>query len=385
MKKRVLGLMGAFLLVPSVVFAVPVAITWEWTLEDPDVTTFRYQINGEDDASWTVVDATQRSYTAEDLDGSLSYTLYLQQSYDGVHFSVSATSTSEPLSSPALAEEATGEEKPAAVEQELLSDVAENGEVQPADEQVFPEEAVDQSVATEEMAPLAEQEEIVSEPLVGSEESPLVEEVQKEEPVAGSGEAEPVVDDAVLAEPEEEPSVPQADSVVAAKPVRERAPLRFGFGLYGGASYLLDKDSYIVSTNDHTWIPSLGGELKIENIFAGKHFGLGLDLKGAWMPDANVEWKDTFDSSAEITNGLDGSALLEIDLNFGKSLFTLGAGGFGSYDFDNWSYGIAAGAGFGYHLTKHFYLGLDGQYRYYLYGNKKAQTVGGTMSFLFTF
>ena len=107
-------------------------VSWEWLLSDPDVTAYRYQLNGED-GEWTVVDGNTSSYTAKGLDPYTDYTLYLQCSYDGVNWSVSATSTAyhlleiEPEPEPVVEEvvveepvvEEPAEEAEAAIEEVL--------------------------------------------------------------------------------------------------------------------------------------------------------------------------------------------------------------------------------------------------------------------------
>lgn len=80
--------------------AVPVDLTWDWKLNDLDVTTFRFQLDGEDENKWIVVDSSVTSYSAKDLDGTKEYTLYLQQSDDGVFFSKSVKSTNSAIISP---------------------------------------------------------------------------------------------------------------------------------------------------------------------------------------------------------------------------------------------------------------------------------------------
>ncbi|HPK47778.1 MAG: hypothetical protein GXY63_07070, partial [Spirochaetales bacterium] len=97
MRVKFIALLTALVVVPAIVFAAPVVVTWEWMLEDPMVTTFRYQLDGEDEANWTVVDSFVTSYTEVGLDGDVPHTLYLQQSYDGINFSGSAISVAEPL------------------------------------------------------------------------------------------------------------------------------------------------------------------------------------------------------------------------------------------------------------------------------------------------
>ncbi|MFA6732718.1 MAG: hypothetical protein WCS07_08270, partial [Sphaerochaeta sp.] len=97
MKRKFIAVLAALILLPTFLFAVPVVVTWEWLLEDPMVTTFRYQIDGEEEDKWTVVDSSVTSYTERGLDGTQAHTLYLQQSYDGVYFSGSALSVAEPM------------------------------------------------------------------------------------------------------------------------------------------------------------------------------------------------------------------------------------------------------------------------------------------------
>lgn len=72
-------------------------VSWQWLLSDPDVTAYRYQLNGEVEDGWTVVDGKTDTYSATDLDPYKDYTLYLQCSYDGVNWSESATSTAYAL------------------------------------------------------------------------------------------------------------------------------------------------------------------------------------------------------------------------------------------------------------------------------------------------
>ena len=48
MKLKFTALLAVLILLPAILFAVPVAVTWEWLLEDPEVTTFRFQIDSED-------------------------------------------------------------------------------------------------------------------------------------------------------------------------------------------------------------------------------------------------------------------------------------------------------------------------------------------------
>lgn len=76
----------------STVAAATMNVNWQWILNDPDVTAYRYQLNGEEDGNWIVVDGATSSFTATGLDPYLDYTLYLQASYDGINWSESASS-----------------------------------------------------------------------------------------------------------------------------------------------------------------------------------------------------------------------------------------------------------------------------------------------------
>ena len=77
--------------------AQEMSVTWEWLLDDPAVNYYRYQLNGTDDNGWTVVSGTTSSYLAEGLDPYQDHTLYLERSYDGVHWSETASATAEAL------------------------------------------------------------------------------------------------------------------------------------------------------------------------------------------------------------------------------------------------------------------------------------------------
>lgn len=134
--KRGLALV-ALMLFSVVLFATPVIVTWDWELEDPKVTAFRYQIGGEDDDTWTTVDTSVTSYELEVSDTSQSYTLYLQQSYDGINFSESAVEVAEPtlLTEP----QATG-----------LADMDSEGIVEEAKDEVVEDESTKLVVSEKE-------------------------------------------------------------------------------------------------------------------------------------------------------------------------------------------------------------------------------------------
>ena len=93
MKKTLLALV--FLFVSAfALFALEGNVTWVWFENDPNVEYYRYQVDGEDDDKWTVVDwtVTEVTYT---LDVTVLHTLYLQQSYDGINWSESSYTESE--------------------------------------------------------------------------------------------------------------------------------------------------------------------------------------------------------------------------------------------------------------------------------------------------
>ena len=91
-------------------------VTWQWLLNDPYVTSYRYQLDGENEDGWTVVSADTDTYVAVGLDPYKDYTLYLQCTYDGSVWSESAKSTAyallEYVEVPAVVEEPVVEEAP---------------------------------------------------------------------------------------------------------------------------------------------------------------------------------------------------------------------------------------------------------------------------------
>lgn len=94
----------------SCAFATDGIVTWTWFENDPNVEFYRYQVDGEEDGKWTVVDWSVSEVSYE-LDVSVVHTLYLQQSYDGIVWSESSMTDSE-IYQPAEYEE-TPEELPA--------------------------------------------------------------------------------------------------------------------------------------------------------------------------------------------------------------------------------------------------------------------------------
>lgn len=74
--------------------ALEAEITWVWFENDPNVQYYRYQIDGEDEDKWTVVDFFINEVTLT-LDVTVMHTLYLQQSYDGIFWSESSFTESD--------------------------------------------------------------------------------------------------------------------------------------------------------------------------------------------------------------------------------------------------------------------------------------------------
>ncbi len=92
--KKLLALLLLLTCVLSGVLATTGRVTWSWFENDPRVSYYRYQVDGELDDNWTVVDYSVNEASFE-LDISVIHTLYLQQSYDGVQWSESSHVDSE--------------------------------------------------------------------------------------------------------------------------------------------------------------------------------------------------------------------------------------------------------------------------------------------------
>lgn len=154
MKKRIITLLALLVLLPVMVFATDVVITWQWMLDDPQVTGFRYQLNGEDPEGWTVVDGMTSSCVFENLDSSKEYTLYLQQTYDGVNWSPSAVSTAMPV----VVADDTMVEEPAAMDDAMVEESQEVAMVDETTEEVVDAASEDKMMAEEEVVDAASEE-----------------------------------------------------------------------------------------------------------------------------------------------------------------------------------------------------------------------------------
>ena len=109
--KKIASVLLLALFTMACALALEGLVTWTWFENDPDVEFFRYQVDGEDDDNWTVVDWSVNEVTYE-LDVSVIHTLYLQQSYDGVIWSESSMTDSEIFLPEEETEEPVEEEVP---------------------------------------------------------------------------------------------------------------------------------------------------------------------------------------------------------------------------------------------------------------------------------
>ena len=386
MKKRSLLLVALVLFTVSL-FAAPVVVTWEWMLEDPNVTTFRYQVDGEEPDGWIVVDSSVTSYTVKGLDGSKAYTLYLQQSYDGENFSGSAQAISEPMF-PAEPEVTMAEAEPvieevvepAIVEEEVV--VAEAEPVVVAEEIVVAE--AEPVVVAEEIVVAEAEPVVVAEEVVVAEAEPVV--VAEEVVVA---EAEPVVvaEEVVVAETEPvveaEPVVAEvAPAVVAETPVVEekvKADSRFmtTITLGGRVSRLSDT----ISNNTPAFNPTnlqveLG--LQFNNMMTfNEKLGLGMDVGLAYTPYYSGSWSTAIKNISSVISdsvqAITVSVAPMLNMDLGKVSIDLGAGafltygpGFKSTKGNASMYGAFAKLGMAYQINSKFSIGLDAKYNFVL-------------------
>lgn len=122
MRKALLAVCLLFIAV-FVLSAAEADVTWVWFENDPAVQYYRYQVDGEEDDNWTVVDFFINEVTIT-LDVSEPHTLYLQQSYDGINWSVSSFTESDVYSD----FEDTGEDYSGFFDESSEPDVTDNPE-----------------------------------------------------------------------------------------------------------------------------------------------------------------------------------------------------------------------------------------------------------------
>jgi hypothetical protein len=359
MKRKFITVFAALILLPAFLFAVPVVVTWEWLLEDPLVTTFRYQVDGEKEDNWTVVDSSVTSYTERGLDGTVDHTLYLQQSYDGEHFSGSAASVAEAMFPPEEEVPVVASE-PAPATEEIVAE-----EPAPVAEEVVAEEPapVAEELVAEEPAPVAEE-------LVAEEPAPVAEELVAEEPVAAAEEV------AVVAE---EPAA-ETPLLVAEEPVEEKkkAESRSRTTLTLGGTFNF-QDPALNIYHKYNLQAELG--VHMENLLTfNDSLGLGVDLGLAYSPYlySSYGWTNTaedvlaFDFSTALSN-FDQAGTISIapmlNISMGKTDFDIGIGGFLTWgpdlattSGDAFLYGAFAKAALEYHFNKTFSLGASAKY-----------------------
>lgn len=380
MKRKFIAVLAALILLPAFLFAVPVVVTWEWLLEDPMVTTFRYQIDGEEEEKWTVVDSSVTSYTERGLDGTKSHTLYLQQSYDGVYFSDSALSVAEamfPVEEPTsvVAEAPVVAEEPVVAAEEVVV-----AEAEPA---VAPEA----EPVAEEVAP------VVAE----AEAEPIVEVEAEPEPVVVA-EAEPV---AVEAEPVVEAPVEQPVAAVAAEPAKQKAESRYSTTITLGGTFNSTNPS-IGAYTGYNLQGNLG--IQLNNLMTfNKNLGLGVDIDLAYSPYllSSYGWRaaasDVLDFDfatpfSKLAQAVTVSAAPMLNIDLGKVSFDLGVGAFFTYgpgiattDGDKYLFGAFAKGSFEYKFNKTFSMGVSGKYGFILNESAKPQFVEGTVYMGFSF
>jgi hypothetical protein len=376
MRIKFIALLAALVLLPAVLFAVPVVVTWEWLLEDPMVTTFRYQVNGEDDDKWTVVDSSVTSHTERGLDGTIAHTLYLQQSYDGIHFSDSAISVAEPMF-PAIEEMPVIAEEPVVVaEPETAAPVAEEMPVVasaqeialPVEEEIIPV-AEEIAPVTEEVVPVAE-EVIASEEIAPIAEEPVIVAEQAAEPV------EPAPEAVVAAQPE-----PVAAPVEPVEPPKAKDESRY-YTTISLVEQSIGKILHFLPTAGLTSSRSRSAVEQPDDLQQVSGFGVDVDLMYSPYKASTYGWRTAvqdvfkFDFATAFGN-LDHALTISVapmlNMEFGKVAFDLGVGGFFTYgsslattDGDSMLYGAFAKAALEYKFNKSFSMGVSGKYGFIL-------------------
>lgn len=132
--KRTIAIIVMLVSVLACIFAYEGTVTWTWYENDPKVEYYRYQIDGQNDDGWTVLDKYAYEVSVL-LDVSVLHTLYLQQSYDGILWSESSAVDSEIFTEPEPVEEPLPEDVVLETDGDLFGEPAE----EPAGEEV-PEE-----------------------------------------------------------------------------------------------------------------------------------------------------------------------------------------------------------------------------------------------------
>ena len=352
-KKLAIVLLAVFFVCLAPLAAAEMTVSWEWLLDDPDVTAYRYQLGGEDPDNWTVVSADTNTYEVSGLDPYQSYTLFLQRSYDGVNWSASASSTAEAI--------LVATDAPEPVVEEVVAPVVEE------------EPAV---VVEEEPAAVVEEEPVVVE------ETPVEEAVEEPAPA-------PVV----IA-----PLAPIAPTEIAEKPNELALSLLIKPGVSFPASQYEGQFTFIfgsdmgTDTTSNLMLGEFGLAFDVANLARmGNHFGIGLrtDLVASfytygennyWDLPKVLDYFDVNNYSADLTLDLK----LMLDVTAGPAVIYLGAGAGlgmpvsdkGSFysniigrdsNSDNWfslGYFLSGVVGVRFYIGDVFSLGIEGGYKY---------------------
>ena len=443
--KKILFAVLVMALVLSPIFAIQVMnVTWQWSLDDKDVTAYRYQLNSESDEGWTVVGGDVSSYNAESLDPYTDYTLYLQASYDGSLWSESAVSTAKAMLKQPVAVEDTmdvfGNTVTIRVYDSSIEITYPASAVTPDDAKAFLDYVNGKysdylSGATYE---ISEGETVLTLPAAMSEEdkpaviaifkaevnnyiaslsAPVAEEpkaVVAEEPKveAPAPEPAPAVVEEPKAEPAPAPETKPVSSVVAAPETNTSAKVKnsnFRFSMIPtlGAEYRFDSFSSFEKDNVY---PRAAIAFDFANIIPiGRSFGLGLrsDISVGLIPQNNYSAFDSFKSVFKPDNWMeDTTADLKLTATVSTKSFNFYVGGGVGYSIINPKvegeyaerYGHSLGTltsyfstawgptgviGMRFYMGKLFSLGLEGSYRYLLPADKHY--VSANLAFGFTF
>ncbi len=375
-KKLAIILLAVFLVGLVPLTAAEMTVSWEWLLDDPDVTAYRYQLDGEDPDNWTVVSADTNIYEVAGLDPYQDYTLYVQRSYDGINWSESGVSTAKALLEAApVVEEVVAEPEPVVVEEEPVV-VAE-----PEPEPVIEEVVV-------EPEPVVVEEEVV-------EEMPVVEEVA---PIAIA------------------PLAPIAPTAIAEKPNELAMSLLIRPGvMFQG--YIDGNDKFQLVNGQEGMSKYILGEFGLAFDVAnlaqiGNHLGIGLrtDLLADFMGGAGwdlPEVKDYLDiNNYSATASLDLKVML--DITTGPAVMYLGVGAglmIPASEVSNYqgnifttkdntfglNYFLSGIAGVRFYIGDIFSIGVEGGYRYVPAKTDKTDftagqhLISGDLVFGFTF
>jgi hypothetical protein len=372
MNKKLIAVLLALVLIPASLAAVPVVVTWEWMVDDPMVTTFRYQVDGEDPSGWIVVDSTVTSYTEKGLDGSVPHTLYLQQSYDGINFSASSMSVADPI-------EPVVPEIPATPETSVEElDVAGTTETATEEPVTATEEPV---TAAEEPAMAAEEPAMAAEEPVTAAEKPAM---AAEKPAMAAEGPEMAAEKPEMAA--EEPEMDQAES-------RYSTTISLG----AGAFYAPFQD---IGTFGNK-VPQVTLGIGLNNLVSfGNHVGLGAEIAVSYDPMLDGSWTgfltdllDSFGTTMDtLTPVWSASLMPKLDLSLGMIDIYLGGGGFLFYApggetliSNQYMYGAFAKLSMAYKMNSWFSLGASGSYYWVLGDTTDVQMVKGTLFMGFTF